>query len=147
MFQIHEKIILMTLTELESVNPDNVDYILNCDPKLNNIMNHPNYLNINITIYNMETLPYFDSIYKFLINQLANNKNIILLGEDIYENPITFAIYFLMRYHNLPFDTIYHQLDNTLRIRHIFFYYALKSLEQFIIKKDQNSICKDDMVN
>ena len=134
MYQIHQKIILIPVNELNTLNPNHVNWIINCSNSLNNHMVHPNYLNLNLPFYNGESIQVLNKAYEFIIGQINLSKNIVILCENGISGGMLFTIFFLMKFHNLSYDIVYDQISKTIPINSMFYYYSLKSLENQIIQ-------------
>jgi hypothetical protein len=97
-------------------------------------MKHPNYLNLNLPFYNGESIQVLNKAYEFIIQQINLSQNIVILCENGIAGGMLFAIFFLMKFHNLSYDKVYDQISKTIPINSMFYYYSLKSLENQIIQ-------------
>jgi len=134
MYQLHQRIILININELNTLNAQQVNWIINCSHSLNNYMVHPNYLNLNLPFYNGESIQVLTKAYDFIINQINLSQNIVILCETGVAGGMLFSIFFLMKFHNMTYDKVYDQISKTIPINSIFYYYSLKSLENQIIQ-------------
>jgi hypothetical protein len=134
MYQLHQRIILISINELNTLNPQQVNWIINCSNSLNNYMKHPNYLNLNLPFYNGDSIQVLTKAYEFIIGQINLSQNIIILCENGISGGMLFSIFFLMKFHNMTYDKVYDQISKTIPINSMFYYYSLKSLENQIIQ-------------
>jgi hypothetical protein len=134
MYQLHQRIILIGISELNTLNSQQVNWIINCSNSLNNHLTHPNYINLNLPFYNAESIQVLNKAYEFIISQINLSQNIVILCENGIAGGMLFSIFFLMKFHNLSYDKVYNQISKTIPINSMFYYYSLKSLENQIIQ-------------
>jgi hypothetical protein len=91
-------------------------------------------LNLNLPFYNGTSIPILNKAYEFIINKINLSQNIVILCENGISDGMLFSIFFLMKFHNLSYDKVYDQISKTIPINSLFYYYALKSLENQIIQ-------------
>ena len=134
MFCLFDNIFICGITELQTLNLSNFNYIFNCSITLNNIIQNSNYINLNLdkplNLLIENIIWTLDIIY----NSCVNNHKIILLDETGKDNSIFIGIMFLMKFYNLNFDSIYNSLSNYINIHPKEYYHSILSIEYFIIK-------------
>lgn len=132
MIKIHPNILIGSPPELQQVLPS-VNFIINCSMNLNNLIVHPNYINLNISIFNQETLTYLNNLYNFIVEKICSNQNIFLLCETGINNSLIIGMFIIMKMFNLNYNQVYYTIANSHRINSYDFYTGLKFYEIHII--------------
>ena len=133
MYQIHNNIILLPISEINILQNNQVNWIINCSESLNNYMIHPNYINLNIPYYNVESIQILHKAFEFICQRINLSENIVILCENGIAGGMLFSMFFLMKYYNLPFDTVFERISKSIQVNTIFYYYSLKALQNLII--------------
>jgi hypothetical protein len=132
MIKIHPNIIIGSLSDLGQIL-GSVNYIVNCSTNLNNIISHPNYLNLNINQFTFESLQTLNSVYDFVFSKLVLEQNVFLLCETGIDKSLIVGLFILMKMHNLNFNSVYHNVANSNKINPYECYSGLKIYEPHII--------------
>ena len=133
MIKIHKNIIIGSLMDLQHLL-NSVTYIINCSPTFSKLLSHPNYLNLNINSPSAEKLNTLNQVTDFINNKVLLNHNIFLLCETGLNNSLIVGMFFLMKFYNVSYNTVYHNIAITNRINPYEFYLGLTSFEPHIIK-------------
>jgi hypothetical protein len=133
MIKIHSNIIIGNLCELQQIIT-NVSYIINCHHNYSQLSNHPNYLNLIINNINYETLNLLIQVYDFINNKILLNQNIFLLSDTGLNESLFIGMFFLMKFHNANYQTIYYNIAFNNRIYPYEYYASLTYFEPHILK-------------
>ena len=134
MYKLHDRIILISVSEINNFDPKDINWIINCSQSLNTYISHPNYLNLDLPFYNGDSIKVLNNAYAFIIHHINLSENIIILCENGIAGGMLFTIFFLMKFHNMTYDTVYEEISKNIQINSFFYYYSLKSLENQIIQ-------------
>lgn len=132
MIKIHSNIVVGSLNDLQNVI-NTVHYIINCSPNLNNLILHPNYINLNITYFTFDSLQILNSMYDFIKSKIFFNQNIFLLCENGINNSLIAGIFIAMKLYNLTYNNIYYPISSLYSINSYDYYSGLKYFEPYII--------------
>lgn len=133
MIKIHPNIIIGNIPQLQQVI-NNVSYIINCHSEYSHICNHPNYLNLIINNINYETFCHLNQVFDFINNKISLNQNIFILCNTGINISLFVGMFFLMKFHNLNYKTIYDQIALFHQIFPYEYYACLSLLEPYILK-------------
>jgi len=133
MIKIHSNIIIGSPSDLAQII-NSVHYIINCSTNLNNIIVHPNYLNLNITQFTTESLNILNSVYDFVNNKILLNQNVFLLCDSGIGNSLIVGMFFIMKLLNLNYYNTYYNIATYNKINSYEFYAGLTYYEPYIIK-------------
>lgn len=132
MIKIHSNIIIGSTNDLTHIF-NYVHYIINCSINLNNLLVHPNYLNLNITQFTLDSLQILNSLYDFVNSKILLNQNIFLLCENGINNSLIVGIFLMMKLYKLNYADVYYQISARHSINSYDFYAGLKYYEPYII--------------
>ncbi len=133
MIKIHSNIIIGSPSDLAQII-NSVHYIINCSTNLNNIMVHPNYLNLNIPQFTLESINILNSVYDFLNNKILLNQNVFLLCDTGINNSLIVGMFCVMKLLDLNYYNTYYKIATFNKINSYEFYSGLKHYEPYIIK-------------
>ncbi len=133
MIKIHSNIIIGNLSDLQQLI-NNVTYIINCSPNFAKLCSHPNYLNLNINNPIHETLNILNQISDFMYNKIMSNQNIFLLCDTGINNSLIVGMFFLMKFFNINYQSVYHNITLFSKINPYEFYLGLAQFEPYILK-------------
>lgn len=131
MIKIHPNILVGSLHDLSQII-NSVNFIINCSLNLNNAMTHPNYLNLNINQFSLDSLQTLNSVYDFVIGKISLNQNIFLLCETGIDKSLILGIFIMMKLYNLSYHTTYYNIAATNKINNYDSYSGLKNYEPYI---------------
>lgn len=132
MIKLHTNIIVGSPNDLAFVF-QTVNYIINSSPSLNNLINHPNFINFNINSFSFDTLQPLVNLAEFVKNKISLNQNIFLLCESGLLNSLILGMFIIMKFYNLDFDTVFQNISNTYHIHPYNSYSLLKYYEPYIL--------------
>lgn len=139
MIKIHPNVIVGNLSELQHALHE-VTYIINCSPTYSQLINHPNYFNLNINNINHETLNILIQVCNFINSKILLNHNIFLLCDTGIGISLMVGIFFLMQYHNINYNTVYHNIAIAHKINPYEYYLMLIHFEPYILKFSNESM-------
>lgn len=140
MIVIHPNIIVGSVYDL-TANFNNIHYILNCSISLNNLLFHPNYINLNISIFNQNSIQLLNSIFEFIYGNIELKYNIFILCETGINNSLIIGMFIIMKLYKLKYNDVYNSIVKNNIINSYYYYSGLIFYEQYIL--DKNNI--DDM--
>jgi hypothetical protein len=142
MIKIHSNIIVGSCDSLlQSTILPHVHYIINCSTNLNNLIVHPNYINLGVDKFGFKTLRTLNSLSDFVNEKISLGNNIFLLCENGIGHSLVVGMFIIMKMHNINFDQVFNQLSASYNINNYDFYSGLKRYEPFIkeeYKKNNN---------
>jgi hypothetical protein len=139
MLNIYKNIIIGTPHDLSLVM-NNVHYIINCSVNLNNLIIHPNFININLTMIDNNALNLLFDLYCFVKNKIFINNTIFILCETGINTSLFVGMYLIMKLCNLPFNDVYNIIVNAIKIHPYNTYSILKYYENFIFQQTNNNM-------
>jgi hypothetical protein len=135
MIKIHPNIIIGNPNELHGLL-NSVTYIINCSINLNNLINHPNYINLNIDKFSWESFYTLNELYKFINGKIIYGNNFFLLCDTGINNSLVVGIFILMNIYKAKYNDIYYQLAYTNKINSYEYYSGLVNFEPNILAND-----------
>ena len=133
MFCLFDNIYFCGINELNSLNLNEIHFILNCSSNLNNLVLNPNYINLNLFQPINELIGYINNLLNFIFDCLTKKYKIILLDESGKDNAIYIGIMFLMKYYKQNFENIYNSLSNYTTIYPKEYYNSISNIEYYLI--------------
>lgn len=135
MIKIHNNIIIGTPSDLQQLI-NYTTFIINCSPHLANLLNHPNFININITNPNLQEILYLlNQTSEFIYNKISSNQNIFIMCDTGINNSLIVGMFFLMKLHNINYYSVYYNIASSHKIHSFDFYLGLTHFEPHILKK------------
>jgi len=138
MIKIHSNIIIGSPHDLAQII-NSVNYIINCSASLNNLLVHPNYINLNIQQFTFNSLQILNSLFDFISWKISLNQNIYLLCETGTNYSLIVGMFVVMKLYNLSYSEVYYRLSSLHNIGSYDFYSGLKYYEPYIIIRDTNN--------
>jgi hypothetical protein len=133
MIKIHSNIIIGNFNDLQLLLP-NVSFIINCFSGYSYLYNNPNFINVVNLEYNT-----FLQLYNFINYKILLNNNIFILCDTGKNISLIIGMFFLMKYHNLNFNTVYYNIAYYNHINSYEYYSNLISFEPYILSPPQSN--------
>lgn len=133
MINLQTNIFIGTPHDLQNII-HSINYVFNCSTNLNNLINHPNYINLNINNFSFETLQYLINLSDFIYQKTLLNQNIFILCENGIGSSLIIGMFYIMKCYNLDYNYVYTYISKIYSINHYDFYAGLKYFEPYIIK-------------
>lgn len=75
-----------------------------------------------------------NQVYEFINNKILLNQNVFILCDTGLNNSLFVGMYFLMKYYNLNYHTVYHNIASSNKINSYEHYLSLTLFEPYIFK-------------
>ena len=109
MFCHFNNLFISSFNQLNLLNIHSFDYVININPKNLNYNLPKNIINYNIDFFNIDSVNAIINLYDFILLHLFNKKILIINNENNIAD--VFFIFFLMKFYNKNYDTVFNMLQ------------------------------------
>lgn len=131
MIKIHTNIIIGNLIDLQNLI-NNTTFIINCSSNYQKLFEHPHFLNLNLHNPLYDTYSILEQVYFFISSKIVFNQNIFILCDSGISDSLTVGIFFLMKFYNMNYKTVYNNLSLHYKINSYNYYSKLVNFEKHI---------------
>jgi hypothetical protein len=109
MFCHFNNLFISSSNQLDLLNIHTFDYVVNINPENLNYNLFKNVINYNIDFFNIDSFNAITNLYDFILLHLFTKKILIINNENNIAD--VFFIFFLMKFYNKNYDTVFNMLQ------------------------------------